>query len=56
MKLFKKLLVPVLTISLLLPTLYSSSTISAEEKIDFENLPIQLAEGVSLEELAEVPF
>ncbi|WP_339167165.1 HNH endonuclease signature motif containing protein [Brevibacillus sp. FSL L8-0520] len=54
MKLFKKLLVPLLSLSLLLPTSYLSSTILAEENIDFENLPIQLAEGVSLEDLAEV--
>ncbi|UED75362.1 HNH endonuclease signature motif containing protein [Brevibacillus sp. DP1.3A] len=62
MKKFKRALVPFVVFSLLFAPVSVSTPASAEstkeiaeteEVIDFENLPIQLAEGVTLEELAE---
>ncbi|MFF0831167.1 HNH endonuclease [Brevibacillus sp. NPDC003359] len=62
MKKFKRALVPFVIFSLLFAPVSVSTPASAEstkeiaeteEVIDFENLPIQLAEGVTLEELAE---
>jgi hypothetical protein len=70
MKRFKRMLVPLVTFSLLLASVAVSASASAvstenflkssekykgstSEDIDFENLPIQLAEGVSLEDLAK---
>ncbi|NRR19431.1 HNH endonuclease [Brevibacillus sp. MS2.2] len=69
MKKFKRVLVPFVVFSLLVAPESVSTPASAESKekvvestkeiteteevVDFENLPIQLAEGVTLEELAE---
>ncbi|MFI8714816.1 HNH endonuclease [Brevibacillus brevis] len=62
MKKFKRALVPFVVFSLLFAPVSVLTPASAEstneiaeteEVIDFENLPIQLAEGVTLEELAE---
>ncbi|NTU30660.1 HNH endonuclease [Brevibacillus sp. HB1.1] len=62
MKKFKRVLVPFVVFSLLVAPVSVLTPASAEsiqeiaeteEVVDFENLPIQLAEGVTLEELAE---
>ncbi|OUQ85103.1 HNH endonuclease [Brevibacillus brevis] len=62
MKKFKRVFVPFVVFSLLVAPMSVLTPASAEsiqeiaeteEVVDFENLPIQLAEGVTLEELAE---
>ncbi|MED1800820.1 HNH endonuclease [Brevibacillus porteri] len=62
MKIFKRVFVPFVVFSLLVAPMSVLTPASAESiqeiaetevVVDFENLPIQLAEGVTLEELAE---